>query len=183
MFLEFINKLLAVCTIVFQFFIVLAIIYFLFFRKKYPIVQEYISDNGIKFSFIIALVSTVSSLFYSNVAGFIPCNLCWFQRIFMYPEVFILGLAMIKKFPKGDNKIVDYALFLTIIGWLTSVYGNYIYYKGLSSVVCTTAESCSTPYVTEFSYVGIPMMALTAFSLIIIFLFFQKNKCSQKQTA
>jgi disulfide bond formation protein DsbB len=171
MLIGFVNKLLGVCVIISQIIIVLTIIYFLFFQKKYPIVRQFLGKNGIRFSSLIALFATLGSLFYSNVAGFVPCNLCWFQRIFMYPEPIILGIALIKK----DVKIIDYALTLAMIGWFISVYHNYIYYVGLSSTVCKIGESCITPYVTEFGYISIPIMALTAFSLIIIFLLYQKQ--------
>lgn len=171
MILNFVNKLLSVCVIISQIFIVLILLYYLFLQKKYPIVRQFLGGNGIRFSILIALFATLGSLFYSNIAGFAPCNLCWFQRIFMYPEVIILGLALFKK----ETKIVDYALILAMIGWFISIYHNYIYYKGLSSVVCRIGESCAIPYVTEFGYISIPMMALTAFSLMIVFLLYQKQ--------
>jgi len=169
--LDLINKLLAVCVIGAQIFIVLIILYFIFFKKNYLAIHKLLSKNGIRLSFIVALTAALGSLFYSNVAGFTPCELCWFQRIFMYPEVIILGLALLKK----DEKIVDYALILAVIGWVISVYHNYIYFKGLSSTVCRIGESCITPYVTEFGYITIPMMALTAFSLIIVFLYAKRD--------
>jgi disulfide bond formation protein DsbB len=171
MVVDIVNKILAVCTIGSQIFIVLVIFYYLFLRKIYPVVSNFFSGRGMVLAFIISLTAAAGSLFYSNVAGFIPCNLCWFQRIFMYPEVILLGLALIKK----DTKIADYALLLAFIGWLISIYHNYIYYKGASSTVCRIGESCITPYVTEFGYITIPMMALTAFSLLIVFLLFVKQ--------
>ena len=118
------------------------------------------------FSFIISLVATCGSLFYSSVAGFIPCELCWFQRIFMYPEVILLGLALLKK----DEGIIDYSLALVSVGLSFSIYHNYIYFSGLRSTVCTTAESCTTAYVFEYGYITLPMMALTTFALISLFL-------------
>lgn len=160
-----------------QILIVLVLLYFLFLRKKYPSFLTFLAQNGIKLSFVVAAVATLGSLFYSNVAGFMPCELCWFQRIFMYPEVIILGLSLIKK----DEKIIDYALSLSVIGWLISVYHNYIYYQSLSSTFCRIGEQCSTPYVTEFGYISIPMMALTGFSLIVIFLLFPRIKMKLKQ--
>ncbi len=169
MLLDIVNKLLALGTIGAQGFIVLAIIYvFLPIRKN--IISGFFFKNGIKLAFIVALVAASGSLFYSNYAGFVPCILCWYQRIFMYPEVIILGLALIKK----DNRIVDYSLALSIIGLAISIYHNYIYFTGLHSNVCTSAESCTAPYITEFGYIIIPMMALTAFALISLLLISKK---------
>jgi len=169
--INFINELLAIGVIASQVFVVLIALYFLFFQRKYPVIKNFLSKNGMIFSFLVALFATLSSLFYSNVAGFAPCDLCWFQRVFMYSQVIILGLALIKK----DTKIVDYALLLAFIGWIISIYHNYIYYQGLSSTVCRIGESCITPYVTEFGYITIPMMSFTAFFLIIIFLLYQNQ--------
>jgi len=168
--IDTVSNILAVLTIGAQIFIVLVVLYFLFFQKKYPIIEKFISGNSIKFSAVIALVATLGSLFYSNVAGFNPCDLCWLQRIFMYPQFIILGLALMKR----DKKIVDYSLALAVIGWMISIYHNYIYYKAVSLTFCAPGESCTTHYLIKFGYITIPMMALTAFSLIILFLLHQK---------
>jgi len=168
--LDVINKLLALGVIASQIFIVLAVVYFFVPCKTKLKVYSFFSRNSIKFAFIIACLAMAGSLFYSNYAGFVPCPLCWFQRIFMYPEVILLGLALIKK----DENVIDYNLALSVIGLAISIYHNYIYIQGLYSVVCTTAESCIAPYVTEFGYITIPMMALTAFALISLLLINKK---------
>ncbi|MEK7067519.1 MAG: disulfide bond formation protein B, partial [Patescibacteria group bacterium] len=71
---------------------------------------DWFSQQGIKFAFIIALLATLGSLFYSEVAGFEPCKLCWYQRIFMYPQVLLWGIAWWKK----DKHIADYAVSLAL---------------------------------------------------------------------
>ncbi|MDP3883257.1 MAG: disulfide oxidoreductase [Candidatus Staskawiczbacteria bacterium] len=165
-----VNIILATLVLLSQIFFVLGILYLLFFRKKFPVVLSVFSKNGILFSFIVAMVATLGSLYYSNVAGFNPCDLCWFQRIFMYPEVLLLGLALYKK----ESKIIDYALSLAVGGWIISAYHNYTFYKVVSSTFCGIGESCTTRYVIEFGYITIPMMALTGFTLIIALLLTQK---------
>jgi disulfide bond formation protein DsbB len=147
---------------------VLAVIFVLFNKKNK--ISEFFANNGIKFAFIVALIATCGSLFYSNYAGFEPCVLCWLQRIFMYPEVILLGLAIIKR----DNKIIDYNLALSLIGLVISIYHNNLVIKGLHSTICTISEPCTINYVLEYGYITIPMMALTAFSLISILLIFKK---------
>ena len=173
-FVSFVNEKLAIETILAQLFILSAIAYLLFFRKKHNYVINFIRKYALLFAFLISLVATLGSLFYSQIAGFTPCELCWLQRIFMYPLVILLGLALIKK----DSHITDYALSLSVIGGLISLYHNYMYYynSGLN-VFCILGgkgTSCIKRYVFEFGYVTIPLMAFTAFSLIIIFLIFQK---------
>jgi len=173
--LSIINIKLAALTIIGQVFITMAILYWVFGRKKYPAMQIFFARYGLLLAFITALAATVSSLFYSEVVGFEPCNLCWFQRIFMYPLVIILGLALFRK----DLRAVTYGLVLSGIGFLITLYHNYIYYmnQGLAAN-CDfggTSVSCIKRYVFEFGYITIPLMSLTAFALIIIFLLFVRK--------
>src|SRR6185295_7978736 len=97
MLVDFVNKLLALGVIAGQIFIVCSILYFIFFRKTPNPIAQFIGKNGLVLAFLFSLASMLGSLFYSQIAGFPPCDLCWFQRIFMYPLVFLLGLALIKK--------------------------------------------------------------------------------------
>jgi disulfide bond formation protein DsbB len=90
----------------------------------------------------------------------------------MYPLVVIFGVSLLKK----SLEVIDYAFPLAFFGLAVSVYHNYIYYQSLASPVCSAGESCTVPYVTEFGYIGIPMMALTAFLLIITLLLIKKYK-------
>ncbi len=172
-----ISKKLAFETFLGQIFIILAVVYLLFFRKKYPHILQFFSKYAILLAFLIALVATSGSLFYSQIMGFEPCELCWFQRIFMYPLVIILGVALYKK----RDDIIDYALSLSVIGFFISLYHNYIYYsnrglKALCQFGGIDAVSCVKRYVFELGYITIPLMALTAFTLIIIFLVLRKVK-------
>ena len=83
-------QIISVLTLVAQIAIFGGIIYFLFSRNHYnnPIIKFFL-DNGILFAFLIALVSMLGSLYFSEIARLEPCELCWFQRIFMYPQVII----------------------------------------------------------------------------------------------
>jgi len=173
--IELISKKLALETVIAQILILLAIFYFVFFRKKYPAGLQFFSKYGLVFAFLIALIATSGSLFYSQIMGFDPCELCWFQRIFMYPLVVLLGIALFKK----DGNITDYALSLSVIGGAISLYHNYMYYSnGGLNALCQLASidaiSCVKRYIFEFGYVTIPLMSLTAFLLIIMFLVFYK---------
>ena len=127
--------------------------------------------NTLLIVFFISLLATGGSLFYSQVAGFPPCELCWFQRIFMYPQVIILGLALLKK----ESRILDYSLALASAGTLISLYHNYIIYAAVKSNTCLlSAISCTTKVVLGLDYVTIPLMALTAFVAILAILLLQK---------
>lgn len=171
MLVTIVKQLLSVLTIAAQIILLIGVIYFSLLGKgKESWLGKFIGQNVVKLAFLVALVATAGSLFFSEVAGYEPCRLCWFQRIFMYPEVILLGLAWLKK----DNKIVDYALSLSLIGAAISLYHNYIYYLAQKTAFCSAAAPCTTPYVLEFGYITIPLMALTAFLSLIFLLSFQK---------
>ena len=170
-----VNNILAILTFGSQIFILLGIIQLLFFRKNIsnPVIS-FFSRNGLFFALIIAVAATAGSLFYSEIAGYEPCKLCWFQRIFMYPLVILIGLAFIKK----DLKFVMYPSVLAGIGAAISLYHNYVYYGGISLFPCDPFDletSCTKVLVMEFGYITIPLMALTAFLLILLFLNAQRE--------
>jgi disulfide bond formation protein DsbB len=183
MMVQTINKILAILTFGSQIFILLGLIQLLFFRKNISNpVTRFFSKNGMFFALIIAVVATAGSLFYSEIAGYEPCKLCWFQRIFMYPLVILLGLACIKK----DIKFTFYPSVMAGIGAAISLYHNYVYYGGISLFPCEPfglGVSCTKVLVMEFGYITIPLMALTAFFLIILFLNAQRehNKLRKNQ--
>jgi disulfide bond formation protein DsbB len=175
MFLLTVNKILSILTIGAQLFILLGLIQLMFLRKHFnnPVIR-FFSKNGLFFALVIAVVATAGSLFYSEIAGFEPCKLCWFQRIFMYPLVILLGLARIKK----DLKFTFYPSALAGVGAAVSLYHNYVYYGGISLFPCDPfglGTSCTKVLVLEFGYITIPLMALTAFILILLFLNAQRE--------
>jgi disulfide bond formation protein DsbB len=127
-----------------------------------------IRSNGIMFAFIVSLAATGGSLFLSEVMGYMPCQLCWFQRIFMYPLVLLLGRAAMR----DDRAIAGYALPLSIIGGLIAAY-HYAEQKvpGLAEIApCKAGIPCHTDYLDWFGVITIPLLALIAFILITVFL-------------
>ncbi len=142
-------------------------------RAKALIGKYAFGRNAIRAAFVIALVATAGSLFYSQIAGFVPCELCWFQRIFMYPQVVILGLALWNH----DENIIDSSLALAGIGLIVSLYHNFIIYTAVPSAFCSlTSVSCATKTVLGLGYVTIPLMALTAFATLVMILLSGKSQ-------
>ena len=166
MFINSINNIIYLLVFLGQVFIIISLVLFLFYRNKKYKLSIFLTKNALQISFFVALAATFGSLFYSEIAGFPPCDLCWFQRIFMYPQVLILGLAWWKK----EERILDYSLILLGIGAIFAVYHNYIYYSVQITTFCSITSPCTQRYVTGFSYITIPLMALTAFLLMGILL-------------
>jgi disulfide bond formation protein DsbB len=143
----------------------LAIIYFTPSKKM---IFKFFGKYGATLAFLVALASMLGSLYYSEIVGFEPCILCWYQRIFMYPSVFILAFAIYKK----DKFAIPYVLILSYIGGALAFYHSIIQARKVESVVCEIGEqaSCSESYITSFNYITIPVISLTAFALMIVFL-------------
>lgn len=113
---------------------------------------------------LVALVATTGSLYLSEVAGFVPCALCWYQRIAMYPLVVILGVAAWR----NDPGVARYAGPLAGIGALISIYHIGVQrLPGLPSGACSLDTPCSVIYVERFGFVTIPVMALAGFLAIL----------------
>jgi disulfide bond formation protein DsbB len=120
-------------------------------------------------AFLVAAMATLGSLFFSEIADFVPCELCWIQRIFMYPLAIVtLALAV-----ANDHRASRYLLPLPVIGAGFSVY-HLLVENGVveQSQACLISApgGCATKWIEEFGYVTIPTLALTAFLLVFTFL-------------
>lgn len=120
----------------------------------------------LQIAWLQAIVAMLGSLYFSDVLHYQPCVLCWYQRICMYPQVLILGIAMMKE----DVKVLRYTIPLTLVGLSISLYHNLLYYKILSESFkpCQSGVSCTAKYIEYYGFVTIPLLALTAFTIILI---------------
>lgn len=127
--------------------------------KKYYTYLPYIA-------WTVALVSMLGSLYFSEIKGFPPCILCWYQRICIYPLVVVLLVGILKK----DINLPYYILPFSIIGMLISIYHNLLYYKILpeSAAPCVSGVSCTTKFIEYFGFVTIPLLSLIALTIITI---------------
>lgn len=124
----------------------------------------FMHQNGLYVAWVIALVAVVGSLYFSEVRGFAPCVLCWFQRIAIYPLIVLLPVGILKK----DPRIADYVLSLTVVGLLISIFQNLLYYKVIPESIspCTAGVSCTTKYVEYFGFISIPLLSFIALASI-----------------
>lgn len=130
--------------------------------------KNFIKNNSLYFAWAISLVAMLGSLYFSEIANFPPCVLCWYQRIAMYPLVVILGFSIYKK----SRDILLPALVLLPIGWAIGLYHNLLYYKILpeAAAPCIAGVSCTTKYIEWFGFVTIPLLSFVAFTGIIALL-------------
>ncbi|MES7181318.1 disulfide oxidoreductase, partial [Cutibacterium acnes] len=97
------------------------------------------------FDLLVSVAATLGSLYFSEIRGFIPCELCWFQRIFMYPLSILLGVAAYR----DDRAIKNYVLPLSIVGLSISTF-HYLKQKVpfFSSIeLCSEGASCTVQYI------------------------------------
>jgi disulfide bond formation protein DsbB len=120
-------------------------------------------------AFVVAAIATGGSLFFSEIAHFVPCELCWYQRICMYP----LSITTLLAGLFDDPRAARYLLPLPVIGAGVSVYHLLVENRVVGeSLTCRISApgGCTVKWINEFDYVTIPTLALTAFALVFAFL-------------
>lgn len=116
----------------------------------------------------VALVATAGSLFFSEYSDFVPCQLCWFQRIAMYPLAVVLLVAALRRDHRAGPL---YALAFPVAGAAFSIWHIYVEINPeAESASCRVAAPCSLKWIEELGYVTLPVLALTAFSAILALL-------------
>jgi disulfide bond formation protein DsbB len=121
-------------------------------------------DPGLGASFVIALAGTLGSLYASEVLGYRPCVLCWYQRIAMYPLALVFFVALWS----GDRGYARYSLPLCALGVLLAAYHNLIYYGVIPETIspCQQGVSCATRQLEVLGFVTIPLMSLFTFTCL-----------------
>ena len=117
-------------------------------------------------AWLVAIVATSGSLYFSEVRFFVPCALCWWQRIFMYPLVAVLGVAVFTR----DERAWRYGLPLSLAGLATAWY-HYLIQRVPAIAppgVCRDGVPCTLQYIDWFGFVTIPFLAGSAFALITL---------------
>ncbi|WP_212391543.1 disulfide oxidoreductase [Sporosarcina beigongshangi] len=127
-------------------------------------------------AWVVSLIAMFGSLYFSEIKGYIPCELCWYQRILMYPLTLILGIGTFQ----NDISVKKFVLPLSIIGGSIS-FLHYLEQKipGFGGIKpCVSGVPCSAQYINWFGFVTIPFLALVAFVIIATCMFFIKSKKS-----
>lgn len=158
---------LSALTIVAQIVTVLGIFVY-FFPGRVKQLDLLFKKIFIPYTFFIPIFAMLGSLFFSEVAHYTPCVLCWYQRICMYPQALILGINFFKK----DKNSAYYSIGLSLIGAVIAAYHYLLQIKAIHAIVpCSNsavAVDCAQKPFMHFGYITLPMMALTAFLLIIV---------------
>lgn len=182
--IHYLNVFLGVGAIILQITSIVAL-FVLFFGLKKNRFLNFIEKHFLIIGFLISFFATLFSLVYSEVIKFPPCELCWFQRIFLFPQVFIFGVALWDNFRNQlveAKNVIKYSVLLLLVGFIISVYQNFVYYfsSGNQGACDSSGVSCFQHLVSEFGgYISIPMLSLTSFfvllTLVIVVHFYKKS--------
>lgn len=139
--------------------------------KKMPVSN--ISWNLLLLAWLLSVVATLGAIFIGEIMGKVPCNMCWYQRIFMFPLPVILGIAVYRE----DFSIWRYTLPLAFLGAGFSAFHSLLFFKILPEEVkpcMAEGPSCSGADMMLWGYLPLPLLSLVAFVLIMIMLFLIK---------
>ena len=150
-------------------FAVLGLAWLVGLREPLDFVRGWVEGYELWLAFLVSAVATGGSLFFSEIANYVPCELCWYQRICMYPLSIITLLAALR----NDTRVARYLLPLPLVGAGVSIY-HLLVENGVveQSKACLISApgGCATKWINEFGYMTIPTLALTSFLLVLVFL-------------
>ncbi len=161
--LPIVNTLIIWGTVVLQ---IAAVILFVLLYTAPTKLSSWVGRNVLALSFILSLAAILGSLYYSAIAEIIPCALCWWQRAFMCPLIFLFGYALYHK----DTHILPYTNTLSIAGGVIALYHILLPLVESIPVICDVAStaSCVDQPIVALGYITIPVMSLTAFIVLIL---------------
>lgn len=125
-------------------------------------------------AWLLALSASLGALFFSEVMNLPPCVLCWWQRIFMFPLVFTLGLSLFAR----DSAGIRYSMLLAAVGWLVALY-HFLLYSGFipkGMQPCGPGLSCSEISFELWGFMTIPLMSLIAFTGLLALMFVAQKR-------
>lgn len=135
--------------------------------KELRVIYKKIAHFALPLGFFTSLTGLFLSLFYSEYLGYLPCALCWFQRIVLYPMALIFAIAWYRK----DYAVYRYILALSSVGALISLYHEYLQ-MGYSAIIPCAANAifvdCAKPSFVEFGFVTFPLMAFVLFAVLFL---------------
>ncbi len=166
---DILNHYLSLATIVGVIFLVIFVIAvaYLSYKKGMAKYAQCLGDYIFPVGFFASFGGMFMTLFYSYKLGYAPCDLCWYQRVFLYPLVFLFAYAWYKK----DRAVLPYALILSIVGYAIAVYHHLLQIGFDIMKPCSTAPfavDCAKPSFVEFGFVTFPFMSAVLFGFIIM---------------
>ena len=175
--IETINYWLALGTVGMQI-VTIALFLVFFLQKKFPDLRDIaslVAKWGLLKAFLLVTAGSGLTLFYSEILGILPCSWCWMQRVFLYPQIILFGLALYKR----DKKVADYSIAMSTAGLVIALYQHYLQMGGNSVIPCPAtadkAVDCAVRFLFEFNYITFPLMSASLFAFLIVVMLFVRN--------
>lgn len=152
----------AVCVIVF-----FGALIYLSYKKDLEKYSKYLGNYIFPIGFCITLGGSFLTLFYQYILNYEPCDLCWYQRVFLYPQVLMFAYAWYKK----DRAVLPYALVLSVAGFAVALYHHALQLGFDLMKPCSSAPfavDCAKPSFIEFGFVTFPFMAVVLFGFLAL---------------
>ncbi len=145
--------------------IVLGGAFFLRHRNEYArALISWITPHVLWGAFGFSFLASAMTLVYSDYLGIEPCSLCWWQRVFLYPQVILLGMAAWKK----DSYVAEYSIVLSFFGAIVALYQHFLQIFPNSLPCPSTGVSCAQRFLFEFGFMTYPLMAFVLFALLMV---------------
>lgn len=170
---DLISQFIPLSVLLSHFLLAFVILAFIFRKSWGGGAINFVRAHALVIGFTLSLFIVLGSMFYSSVLGYPPCELCWWQRILLFPSLILFIVALKNK----DNKVFSYVLPLALLAGVISVYQIYAQMGGTSILDCTAVGGdCLKVYVDAFGFITIPVMGLTsAVSLSLLSFIAKKN--------
>jgi len=136
-------------------------------RALAPLVERW----GMAGSLLLVLGGSIMTLIYSEIFGFVPCGLCWLQRVALYPQVLILATANYLR----DTRAVIYTSVLSVFGILIGLYQHYLQMGGSEFITCPAAgadSNCAERILFEFGFMTFPLLSVALFTFLLALNFY-----------
>lgn len=129
--------------------------------------MRFIKENSLMISWLITVIALLVTLYLSEAMMWPVCHLCWYQRIFLYPQVVLLGMAAFK----NDRAILPYTIVLSIIGLIFAIYQYLmqlfpITFEGIT--LCGAGPSCATMHINWLGFITLPLVSVGVFVVLAL---------------
>lgn len=144
--------------------------------------ERYLSTYGVWIAFVVTLLASAVTLYYSEVLGVLPCSYCWLQRVALYPQVVLFLIAAIVK----DRTVALYSIALSLIGAAVALYHHYLQMGGSSFLPCPATGNhldCAEPTFVMWGFVTFPFMSFALFLFLILFMVYLRSTWRKSHTA
>lgn len=155
--------------------VTLVLLYDLLNKRK---LSKYVESWGLCVAFIVTIGAGSMTLVYSEFFGLIPCGLCWFERIALYPQALLLAVSLWYR----DANVARYGIALSSFGLIVSLYHHYLQMGGSQFIKCPlagTGSDCAKRFMFEFDFMTFPLLAAILFAfLIVLYVYLLRTKNS-----